>query len=228
MTSAIDPANPTAVAPTTASVRANFAAAKAEIEALQAADVIQAQRTDDLGSRVNTTDISGQMLTPQCLGGVTAATTAVAAGALRFYTFLAPFTGDLQSYMLNITTIGAGNARMGLYAESESFPGLPGAQLDDAGEFSQNSLGVVARSCSIPVTKGQRLFLVHHSVIAATYTSLTALQMPVPYPPAIGSFTSGRNMGSFTTAYAALPASLDGYAWTLALAACPLIGITVA
>ncbi len=228
MTSAINPANPTAIAPTTASVRANFTAAKSEIEALQAAAIIQAQRTDDLGSRVNTTLVAGQMLTPQCIGGVTVSTNAIAAGALRMYPFLAPFTGTLQSYMLNITTIGAGNARMGLYAESVSFPGMPGAQLDDAGEFTQNALGIVTRSCSIQVTKGQRLFLVHHSAIAATYTALTALQMPVPYPPAIGSFTSGRNMGSYTTAYAALPANLDGYAWTLSLAACPMLGITIA
>ena len=35
MTSAINPLNPVAGTPTTASVRANFAAAKAEIEALQ-------------------------------------------------------------------------------------------------------------------------------------------------------------------------------------------------
>lgn len=228
MASAIDPAMPSAIAPTTASVRANFLAAKNEIEALQAADILQAQRTDDLGSRLNTTQVAGQMLTPQCIGGVTVSTSAIAAGALRFYPFLAPFTGTLQSYMLNITTVGAGNARMGLYAESESFPGMPGALLDDAGEFSQNALGIVTRSCSIPVTKGQRLFLVHHSAIAATYTALTALQMPVPYPPAVASFTSGRNMGSYTTAYAALPANLDGYPWTLALAACPMIGITIA
>lgn len=227
MTSAIDPAIPPAIAPTTAGVRANFLAAKNEIEALQALAILAEQRTDDLGSRYDTAEIAGQMMCPQAAAGVTVSTAALAAGAQRFYPFLSPKSGTLNSYMLNVTVVGAGNMRMGIYAESETYPGMPGAILDASPELSQNALGILLQPCAIPVTKGQRLFLVHHSAIAATYTSLTALQMPVPYPPAVASFTVGRNMGSFTTAYAALPASLDGTAWTLALSTAPLVGITI-
>lgn len=228
MPSAIDPTQPPAIAPTTAGVRANFVAAKAEIEALQAADILLAQRTDDLGRRLSTLEVAGLMMTPQAIGGVTVSTLAVTPNTLRFYPFICPKDGTLSSYMLNITTLGAGNARMGIYAESESFPGMPGLQLDDAGEFSQGATGIITRACGFAVTKGQRLYLVHHSAIAATYTALTALQMPVPYPPAIGSFTTGRNCGTYATAYAALPPDLSGYGWTLALAAAPMVGITVA
>lgn len=227
MPSIIDPSQPPALAPTTAGVRANFLAAKNEIDALQLAAIDAALRTDDLGNRYKTSQIAGEMMCPQVAAGVTPATTAFSAANLRMYPFIVPADGTLNALKTNITVIGAGNCRYGLYAESASVPGTPGLQLFASAELSQNNLGILTAACNVAVKKGQRLFFVHHSVIAATYTSITALQSTVPYPPAAGSFTAGRNMGTLATAYAPLPADLTGTAWVYSLSALMMLGVVI-
>jgi hypothetical protein len=227
MPSTIDPSQPPALAPTTAGVRANFLAAKNEIDALQLQAAAALLRTDDLGNRYKTSEIAGEMMCPQVIGGVTPSATAFSAGTLRMFPFTAPRAGNITALKTNITVVGAGNCRYGLYAESASVPGTPGLQLFASAELSQNALGILTAACNVPVLKGQRLFFVHHSAIAATYTSITALQSPVPYPPAALSFTAGRNMGSLATAYAALPADLTGTGWTYALAVLMMLGIVI-
>ena len=227
MPSAIDPSQPPALAPTTAGVRANFLAAKNEIDTLQLALAGANRKTDDLGNRYRINQVAGQAMMPQCAGGVTVSAVALSAANLRMYPFICPSDGTLDNYKINITTVGAGNCRIGIYDEDPLNPGMPGLALDQSPEITQNALGVMMQACAVPVLKGQRLFLLHHSVIAATYTSLTALQMPVPYPPAAATFTSGRNMGSIATAYAPLPADASGLGWTLALSTAPMIGVVI-
>ncbi len=125
--------------------------------------------------------------------------------AVPFFTGPAGIT--FTNLNMNIITLSAGNARMGIYAAATTAPYYPAGLLLDAGEVATGTTGVktidIADTLYIGTAPSRLLWLA--SVFAATPLVGTATQISI-----VEINTSGVNMTGVSVAhtYAALPATL--------------------
>lgn len=143
------------------------------------------------------------------LVNATALTTgAIAANILYAFPIIAPpLRVTLKMLGFNVTTLSAGNARIGLYRNKAYNDLYPGELLADSGDISTGSTGVKQfnPATAIPLTPGEMYWL---ALVGNATPTLRALAMASIYPtlglPAAGG-TALQVGYSVAHAYAALP-----------------------
>jgi hypothetical protein len=137
--------------------------------------------------------------------------TALTTGAIvanRLYAIPVPFAevSRLDRLAINVTTLGTGNARLGIYEDSNAYPGK---RLLDAGEVSIASTGVKALTISHLLAPGRKwLVLVSNGTPTLRAFAVASLINLLGYDNTLGTAGIFGFYVSFT--YAALPAAFPG------------------
>lgn len=226
--SAIDPTKPTAGTATTESVRSNFAAAKLEIEALDAGKQTILRAYSSHVPRQISTPSAKAIVIAGALTAASNSTAGLSAGRLYLFPFVAPDTGTLDGVFVRVSTGAAGNARVGLYSATSSGLLLPTTLLADTGDLSTAAAATIGAAVSVPVVKGALYFAA--AVFSATpqvYTIASAEQSPV-YPQSASTLATPLGHLYRAMTYAPLPADLSGDTWTITGTNCPMFGIRYA
>lgn len=110
------------------------------------------------------------------MGGATALTTgAPTANVLRAFPLRCPLRrGTIDLLAFNVTTLLAGNARIGAYRNADAAGQnlYPGALIADSGSISTGTAGVKTYATSISFSPGELLWLAYCSDAAATLRAL--------------------------------------------------------
>lgn len=142
-------------------------------------------------------------------------TGAPSANVLRAIPFIASSKGGVIDLLaFRVTTLLAGNGRIGLYASITNKNIYPGKLIIDSGDISVGSNGVKTFACSANVDAGQIYWLVYLSSVAAILRCSDVANSTVPsILPDDNSMPTTRSIGlSSAFAYAALPADFPASA----------------
>jgi len=226
MASAINPLNPTAGQATTQSVRENFAAAKSEIETLQVENTAlesavywqSSQGKKRAKGATGTFSAFGAQLS----GALT--TTAILAGRIYFFPFLAIDLSRVTTLAAKITTASAGTIELGIYASADLVDELcPGLLLVKTSKMSSSALGVVQES--IAPMSGHQGEMLWAAVSVSANTSITALNT-YSTENHLGYLGSGSTPISHVSSitFTELPSDASTAALSISAAAVPAIG----
>lgn len=223
MTSAIDPTKPIEGTPTTESVRDNFQFAKDEIEALQA--LAPAKRDESRVGGFLRKALQANEYWVACQNNLCAALTtiAMASGTLRVIPFCIPRDGLLSVLGLEITTGGAGNLDMGLYAVNPAAEWEPGALLSSHLNVSAVATGLRSWNPNLQVKAGEVYFLALAQNVSVTFHGLTAPNCFAFWPPTGTTAAHGRNIATTIWGYSAMPSSLIGALAAITQATVPFV-----
>ena len=146
MASAIDPTKPTAGNATTASVRANFSAAKTEIELLQtdtATHYANQNNPHALASDIipDTTERVPSNYVPGYTNSTALTVTAIVAGKIYLAPFKVPYKCQLANASIDVTTGAAGNVQLALYGVTSIAKSFPKALLNSSASISTAGTG---------------------------------------------------------------------------------------
>ena len=157
-------------------------------------------------------------------------TGAPSAGTLRAFPFVAPFKGGtIDQIAFEVTTLLAGNGRIGLYNNRGSSTGndgdiYPFTLLSDSGSISTGTTGVKTFALSQALTPGQLYWLVYLSDAAATLRCLPLSGMwPIHGVPS--TFGAAPQVGiSRAFAFAALPSPFGSGGAAITAVPIPALG----
>jgi hypothetical protein len=142
--------------------------------------------------------------------GVFTTTAAVVAGRLYAVPFWTGPDGiTLTNLSIEVTTLSAGNARLGVYAADTDPPYFPAARLLDAGEVATGTTGIK----TIDITDTQYIGAApsHLIWLAAVFQATPTVRMVQQLSQIVGITSGGDHQAGvyMTHAYAALPATFD-------------------
>lgn len=226
MTSAIDPANPIEGTPTTLSVRANFAAAKAEIDALQLRTPSFPEPIGAVGHQVKPSEYAGLFVCAQTPFCAALATTSQTAEVRRVIPLVMPRSGTITQVGLEVTTGVASSLYLGLYRPAAGDIYQPGERLAYANAISTAAPAWKMLDCDVEVISGDVLFLYYIVTAAAvTMRTIAAASTLAFWPPGIAATAMGRNIATVTGATYPAPADLTGALAGPLQSAVPLVRI---
>lgn len=178
-------------------------------------NIIYAARVNELqesiegvGIRLGSAFVAGKRYSPVSTfsGAFTSATAVVANRLYAVPFFTGPAGITMTSLNLEVTTLSAGNARMGIYAADVNPPYYPAGLLLDAGEVATGTTGVktidITDALYIGTAPSQLLWLA--SVFAVTPSIRYVSQIGIIEIDATGAAQAGVSM---THTYAALPSA---------------------
>jgi hypothetical protein len=142
------------------------------------------------------------------LNNAALSTGAPTANVLRAVPFIVPYNTTLDRIAINVTTLTAGNQRLGIFSDDGNCH--PGARLLDAGVVTTGTTGVKSITISQAVAAGTLLWLVSVGDAAPTVRSLpvTGAMDILGMDNTLG--TAGGIGWSVAYTYAALPATWPG------------------
>jgi hypothetical protein len=132
-------------------------------------------------------------------------TGAVTANRLYAFPFICPKQITLDRIAINVTTLLAGNARLGIYNDSGNC--YPGSLILDAGAVSTGTIGIKSLTISQSLTAGLKwLVLVASAAVTLRSFAITGLKPILGWDNTLPAAVPGVGYYvSFT--YAALPAT---------------------
>ncbi len=141
------------------------------------------------------------------LGNCTALTTgAPTANTLRALPFIAPARGGrLDRIACNVTTLLAGNLRLGIYKAISDSNIYPGSLLAVSGDISSGTTGVKSYTIDLALNPGELYWLAHVGSVAATLRCM-AVGGVGPIMGMTSALSTAPNAGySVAHTYGALP-----------------------
>jgi hypothetical protein len=170
----------------------------------QLSDIIYEMTTKDLNydRKEGTAQFESWFTSP--ITGTALTTGAVVAGRLYAIPFVVPKRIRIDRIAINVTTLGTGNARMGIYESDEK--GYPSKRLCASAEVSVSSTGVKSATVDVVLMPGLKWLVV---VAAGTPTLRSfAVASLIPILGHGSSLGTAANFGLYVAyAYAALPAT---------------------
>lgn len=159
--------------------------------------------------------IGGSGLTSYAIAAMLSATAlttgAPTANVLRAFPLICPpRKGTIDQLAFNVTTLLAGNARIGAYRNADKAGQnlYPGALIVDSGDISTAAAGVKTYATSITFDPGELLWLTHVGSVAATLRCLGLAGIDVKLLGLGTALSTAPSLGiSVAHAYAALPAT---------------------
>jgi hypothetical protein len=135
----------------------------------------------------------------------TLSTATLVASRLFAFPFIVPKTITLDRIAINVYTAGTGNARMGIYRNSESLGLYPDQLVLDSGEVSIASTGVKSVTINQQLTAGLYwLVIVSNGVPVVRGCAILGITPLLGYTSALGA--EGAAVGLYVSfTYAALP-----------------------
>lgn len=223
--SIIDEAMPTEGAATTQSVRDNFAAAKAEITALE-------NRPDDPGYFNDTSTIQlyasqfGNKLLLACAPKYSAIGSAgMTAGRRQAQPIFFPRQLEIESLRIRVTTTHASNFQIGIYAADTTNPMMPGEKLWGSDDLTANVAQIYTMICPITLQRDTLYYLVNHFAGTPQVRNLAASDLIPFFPAAATDVQVNWPILSQNLTYEGLPANLSASALIPAQQSIPAIQI---
>lgn len=223
--SQIDITKPAEGAATTQSVRDNFATAKNEIEALEAAFTLPLTFDDQASFMLYATNFSYKTFLPNPPKYVSLGTTAMTANRRQAVPFFVPRDTQLANVRARVTALHASNFQIGIYTAAEANPLKPGDQQWTSGELSANSNAVITAPCDLLLLKNTLYYLVNHFQGTPTLRNLAASDLLPFFPIVTTDVNSNNPILSESIAYATLPLNLSASALAPTAQSVPAISL---
>lgn len=128
---------------------------------------------------MNSASLPSRWMVAAALSATALTTSAPAANTMRALPFVAPRGARLLTDLaIEVTTLQAGNARLGVYENKADNDIYPGTLLLDAGTVSVGTTGLKQiGSLILPVTPGRLYWIAYVSDVAPTLRALSASQV---------------------------------------------------
>lgn len=207
--SAIDTTQPPEGAATTAAVRANFTAAKQEIEALTAQFDDPTKFHDHETFRHWACNYGSKIFIPYIAKFAAVGSTAMVAGRRHALPFFVPRDMQVANLRLQITAAHASNFQVGVYAADVTNPLMPGEKLWATGEISANSTGVITMPVNAGILKNTLYYLLMHWQGSPTVRNFAGTDLLPFFPRAATSVDGNFPLLAETVTYATLPQNLS-------------------